>query len=93
MITVEIQPQLEKDFKEIVQKFYNGDECAAINEAVKLFVEREKRKNMTWEKRFDAALETVRERVDARGGISDEEIEQAVQRVRQRKRAKGEVCY
>ena len=36
MITVEIQPQLEKDFKAIVQKFYNGDECATINEAVKI---------------------------------------------------------
>jgi len=42
MIIVEIQPQLERDFEAIVQKFYNGDECTAINEAVKLFVEREK---------------------------------------------------
>ena len=93
MITVKIQPQLESDFKTIVQEFYNGDECAAINEAVKLFVEREKKKNMTWEKKFDAVLETVRKRVNAKGGISDEEIEQAVQRVRQRKREEGEVCY
>ncbi len=89
MITVEIQPQLEKDFRAIVQKFYNGDECAAINEAVKLFIE----ENMTWEEKFDEALEAVRERVDAKGGISDEEIEQAIQRVRQRKRAEGEVRY
>ena len=91
MLTVEIQPQLEKDFRAIVQKFYNGDECAAINEAVKIFIKREKKRNMTWEERFDAALEAVRKRVDAKGGISDEEIEQAIQRVRQRKRAEGEV--
>ena len=89
MITLEIQPQLEKDFRAIVQKFYNGDECAAINEAVKLFIE----ESMTWEERFDGALESVRERVDAKGGISDEEIEQAIQRARQRKRAEGEVRY
>jgi uncharacterized membrane protein len=48
---------------------------------------------MTWEEKFDVALETVRKRVDAKGGISDEEIEQAIQRVRQRKRAEGEVRY
>jgi hypothetical protein len=94
MIVVEIQPQLEKDFKAIVQKFYNGDEGTAINEAVKLLVEREKRKDMTWEKKFDAALETVRKRVDAKGGISDGEIEQAVQQVRQRKRTEeGKMRY
>ena len=93
MIIVEIQPQLERDFEAIVQKFYNGDECTAINEAVKLFVEREKKRHMTWETKFGAALETVRKRVDAKGGISDEEIEQAVQRVRQRKRGEGEVRY
>jgi len=73
MITVEIQPQLEKDFRAIVQEFYNSDE-------------REKRKSMTWEETFDATLEAVRKRVDARGGISDEEIEQAIQRVRQQRR-------
>ena len=89
MIMVEIQPQLEKDFRAIVQKIYNGDECAAINEAVKLFIE----ENMAWERKFDEALETVRERVDAKGGISDGEIEQAIQRARQRKRAEGEVHY
>ena len=93
MIIVEIQPQLERDFQAIVQKFYNGDEYNAINEAVRLFVEREKKRHMTWETKFGAALETVRKRVDAKGGISDEEIEQAVQRVRQRKRGKGEVRY
>ena len=42
---------------------------------------------MTWEKRFDAALEAVRNRVDAKGGISDKEIEQAIQQVRQRRKA------
>jgi len=48
-----------------------------------------KEKNMTWEEKFDAALEAVRNRVDAKGGISDEEIEGVIQRVRQRKRAEG----
>ena len=44
---------------------------------------------MAWEQKFDEALETVRERVDAKGGISDEDIEQAIQRVRQRKRTRS----
>ena len=93
MITVEIQPQLEQDFKAIVQKCYNGDECAAINEAVKILIEIEKKRKMTWEERFDETLKSVRTHVNARGGISDDEIEQAIQRVRQRKRRRGEVRY
>jgi metal-responsive CopG/Arc/MetJ family transcriptional regulator len=88
MITVDIQPKLEKDFKEIVQKFYNGDESAAINEAIKTFIQQEKEKNMTWQQRFDRVVNRIRNQVEASGGITEEEIESAIRRVRRRENAR-----
>ena len=88
MITVDIQPQLEKDFKEIVQEFYNGDGSAAINEAIKIFIQRGKEKNMTWQQRFDQVVNRIRNQVEASGGITEEEIEAAIRRVRRRKNAR-----
>lgn len=88
MITVDIQPQLEKDFKEIVQEFYNGDGSAAINEAIKIFIQREKEKNMTWHQRFARIVGKIRNQVEASGGITEEEIESAIRRVRRRENAR-----
>ena len=88
MITVDIQPQLEKDFKEIVQEFYNGDESAAINEAIKVFIQKEKEKNISWQQRFDRVVNRIRNQVEVSGGIKEEEIETAIRRVRRRENAR-----
>ena len=88
MVTVDIQPQLEKHFKEIVQEFYNGDESAAINEAIKIFIQRKKERNMTWRQRFDQVVSRIRNQVEASGGITEGEIEVAIRRVRRRENAR-----
>ena len=48
-------------------------------------VEKEKEQNMTWQQRFDRVVNRIRNQVKASGGITEEEIETAIRRVRSRK--------
>ena len=48
-------------------------------------VKKEKEKNMTWQQRFDRVVNRIRNQVEACSGITEEEIETAIQRVRRKK--------
>ncbi len=82
MLTINTNSQVEKDFNKIIQTNYNGD----ITKALLSFIEYERLKNLSWNKRFQYQLNQLRQSVKEIGGISDFQIDTAIKNYREKKR-------
>jgi hypothetical protein len=82
MLTIDTKIQVEKDFKEIVDKKYSGDATKALMS----FIEHERAKELSWDKKFQFHLNRLRQSVKKMGGITDDQIEAAIKKYREKKR-------
>ena len=80
MLTIETKIQVEKDFKEIVDKNYNGDATKALMN----FIEYERAKELNWDEKFQLHLNRLMQTVKKMGGISDDQIETAIKKYREK---------
>jgi len=82
MLTIETKIQVEKDFKEIVNKKYDGDTTKALIS----FIEYERAKDLSWDEKFQLHLNRLRQTVKMMGGITDNKVEMAIKKYREKKR-------
>lgn len=82
MLTIDTKLQVEKDFKEIIAKKYNGD----VTKALMSFIEHERTKELSWEEKFQLHLNRLRQTVKMMGGITDDQIETTIKKYREKKR-------
>ena len=83
MLTINAKLQVEKDFQKIIQTKYNGDVAKALSS----FIEYERMKDLSWKEKFQFQLNQLRQTVKKMGGISDQQIETAVENYREKIRA------
>lgn len=76
MLTIDIKLQVEKDFKEIVDRKYNGDATKALMS----FIEYERAKDLSWEEKFQFHLNRLRQTVKKMGGITDNQLDTAIKK-------------
>jgi len=82
MLTIETKLQVEKDFKEIIDKKYNGDATRSLIS----FIEYERTKEISWDEKFQLHLNRLRQTVKKMGGITDNQIDTAIKSYRGKKR-------
>jgi len=82
MITIKTKLQVEKDFKQIIQKKYNGD----VTKALSNFIEYERMKDLSWKEKFQFQLDQLRQTVKKMGGINNQQIDTAIKKYRKRVR-------
>lgn len=82
MLTIDTKLQVEKDFKEIVDQNFNGDTTQALIS----FIEYMRAKDLSWEEKFQFHLNRLRQTVKKMGGITDNQIDTAIKRYREKKR-------
>ena len=76
MLSINLPPQLEQQFQAVVQDSYQGDLQAAIS-AFLILHEKYARKEQ-----FRKDVESIREEVRRRGGITEKTIDDAIKRYR-----------
>jgi len=81
MLTIDTKLQVEKDFKEIVDQKFNGD----TTQALVSFIEYVRAKDLSWEEKFQLHLNRLRQTIKKMGGISDDQVEDAIKKYRGRK--------
>ena len=81
MLTIGTKLQVEKDFKEIVDKNYNGDATKALMS----FFEYERAKELGWDEKFQFHLNRLRQTVKKMGGFTDDQVETAIKKYRENK--------
>ena len=76
MISIELSPDVEKQFNEIVRDSYGGDSQHAIVTLLKLH------SKYGWKEQLRQNVESVRAEVNRKGGVSSEDIDNAIKRYR-----------
>ncbi len=76
MISIELSPDIEKQFAEIVCNSYDGDVQRAINALIKLH------KKYGWKEQLAQDVGSVRAEVRKKGGIRAESIDNAIKKYR-----------
>jgi RNA-splicing ligase RtcB len=76
MISIELSPDIEKQFNEIVRDVYGGNSQNAIVTLLKLH------RKYGWKEQLRQNVESVRAEVHRKGGVRSEDIENAIKRYR-----------
>jgi hypothetical protein len=76
MISIELSPDVEKQFNEIVRDSYGGDSQHAIVTLLKLH------RKYGWKEQLRQNVESVRAEVYRNGGVSSKDIDIAIKRYR-----------
>ncbi|MCP4104670.1 MAG: hypothetical protein GY749_03900 [Desulfobacteraceae bacterium] len=76
MISIELTPDIEKQFAEIVYNNYDGDVQRTITALLKLH------KKYGWKEQLVQDVESVRAEVRKKGGIRAESIDNAIKKYR-----------
>ena len=76
MISIELSPDVEKQFNEIVRDSYGGDSQHAIVTLLKLH------RKYGWKEQLRQNVESVRAEVYRKNGVSSEDIDNAIKRYR-----------
>jgi hypothetical protein len=77
MITLDLPEDLEKHFWHVVQDNYHGDLQAAVTAFLQLH------EKYGWKEQFVRDVESIREEVRRKGGITENDIEDAVRKYRE----------
>lgn len=83
-LVIRLDEQLALQLSEIASHDYNGDQSAAISDALLLFFLQPLRKDR---RRVAKLIFEMREQVQKAGGVSDKEITRLIKEYRQQKRA------
>jgi len=81
MLTIDTKLHVEEDFKQIIDKKYNGDATKALIS----FIEYERTKELNWDEKSQYHLNRLRQAVKKTGGITDDQIETAIKKYREKK--------
>jgi hypothetical protein len=76
MITLDLPEDLEKHFRDVVQDKYHGDLQAAVIAFLQFHEKYE------WKEQFVRDVESIREEVRRKGGITEKVIQDAVRKYR-----------
>lgn len=76
MISINVSPDVEKQFAEVVRNNYDGDTQTAIVSLLKLH------QKYGWKEQFRQDVDAVRDEIRRSGGIKSEQIAEAVKRYR-----------
>ena len=77
MITLDLPEDLEKHFWHVVRDNYHGDLQAAVAAFLQLH------EKYGWKEQFVRDVESIREEVRRKGGITEKDIEDAVRKYRE----------
>ncbi|MCB0063364.1 MAG: hypothetical protein KDE19_14685 [Caldilineaceae bacterium] len=77
MLSLELPPLLEQKFKKVVQDSYQGDSQAAISALLQLHAK------YGWKEQLNQDVTVIRKKVHQSGGVSEQAIEDAIQRYRE----------
>jgi hypothetical protein len=77
MITLDLPEDLEKHFWHVVRDNYRGDLQAAVAAFLRLH------EKYGWKEQFVRDVESIREEVRRKGGITENDIEDAVRKYRE----------
>ncbi|OQX24862.1 MAG: hypothetical protein BWK80_18615 [Desulfobacteraceae bacterium IS3] len=76
MISIELSPDIEKQFSEVVRDSYGGNSQTAIVTLLKLH------RKYGWKEQLRQDVDSVRAEVLRRGGVRPEDIEHAIKKYR-----------
>lgn len=76
MMEIDLSPEIEKRFAEVVRNNYDGNSQAAIVTLLELH------RKYGWKEQLRQNVQSVRAEVGRRGGINSEAIDKAVKRYR-----------
>ena len=72
MLSIDLPTDIERNFKNVVQDYYNGNLQAAISSFLKLH------KKYGWKEQLIEDVESIRSEVRKKGGITDKAINDAI---------------
>lgn len=85
-LVIRLDEQLASQLSQIASHDYNGDQSAAISDALLLFFLQPLRKDR---RRVARLIYEMREQVQKAGGISDKQVTRLIKEYRQQKQAAG----
>ncbi len=77
MISIELSPDIEKQFLGVIRDSYDGNSQTAIVTLLKLH------RKYGWKEQLRQNVDSVRAEVHRRGGISSEDIDNAIKKYRE----------
>lgn len=77
MLSLELSPVLEKQFRQVIQESYQGDLQAAISAFLQLH------EKYGWKEQLRQDVNAIRTEVRRTGGISEQRIDDAIRRYRE----------
>ncbi len=77
MLSLELSPVLEKQFRKVIQESYQGDLQAAISAFLQLH------EKYGWKEQLRQDVNVIRTEVRQAGGISEQTIDDAIRRYRE----------
>ena len=77
MISIEISPDIEKQFTEVVRDSYDGNSQVAIVTLLRLH------RKYGWKEQLRQNVASVRAEVRRKGGITSEDIDNAIKKYRE----------